>query len=424
MRLILRCAYIIFSYLLTPLILLHILYKGFGNRDYWKRNGERFGFYAGTVPEGAIWVHAVSVGEVQAAATLVRSLLKKYPARPLVLTTTTPTGSDRVRALFGDQVIHCYAPFDLAWPVKRFFSWCRPAITIILETELWPNLYHECGVRDVPLVLASARVSPKSIGRYRKLVSLFKETLSNGIVIAAQTQVDAERFLSIGANPERTHVTGNIKFDFDFPLGVVEQGAELRAGCCADRPVWIAASTHANEEELVLAAHRKVRQQCPDALLILVPRHPERFDSIASLIDKQGFKFVRRSTDTGPAADTEVMLGDTMGELMLFYASADVAFVGGSLVTVGGHNLLEPAALKLPMIVGPHNYNAQDIADLFIDSGLATVVADAEALADRLVELFARPDERRSLGTAGEALIKSSRGALDKLLALLEPLLS
>ena len=201
MHLILRFVYIVFSYLLTPLILLHLFYKGFGNRDYWKRNSERFGFSKGTVGPGAIWVHAVSVGEVQAAAALVRELLEKYPSRPLVLTTTTPTGSDRVRALFGDQVIHCYAPFDLAWPVKRFFDWCRPAITIILETELWPNLYHECGRRNVPLVLASARVSPKSIGRYRKLVSLFKETLSNGIVIAAQTPADAERFISLGANP-------------------------------------------------------------------------------------------------------------------------------------------------------------------------------------------------------------------------------
>ena len=265
MHIILRFVYIVLSYLLTPLILLHLFYKGFGNRDYWKRNGERFGFYPGTVPDGAIWVHAVSVGEVQAASALVNSLLKQYPHRPLLITTTTPTGSDRVRALFGDRVIHCYAPFDLAWPVKRFFDWCRPAIAIILETELWPNLYHECGRRKVPLVLASARVSPKSIGRYRTLVSLFKETLSHGIVIAAQTQADAERFLLLGANPKRTHVTGNIKFDFALPEGVAKRGAEFRATYAANKPVWVAASTHAGEEEIVLQAHRLVQEKIPEA---------------------------------------------------------------------------------------------------------------------------------------------------------------
>jgi 3-deoxy-D-manno-octulosonic-acid transferase len=424
MSLILRVTYIVGSYLLVPFILLHLFYKGFGNRDYWKRNGERFGFVRGSVPEGAIWVHAVSVGEVQAAAPLVRALLEKYPDRPLVLTTTTPTGADRVESLFGSQVIHRYAPFDLASSVKSFFDWCRPAITIILETELWPNLYHECGLRKVPLVLASARVSPKSIGRYRRLVSLFRETLSHGIVIAAQTEADAQRFLSLGSNPQRTHVTGNIKFDFELPDGVNEQGKELRTEHAPDRPVWIAASTHANEEEIVLLAHRQVQEQYPDALLILVPRHPERFDGIANLIERQGFSYARRSRGETCAAQTEVLLGDTMGELMAFYAAADVAFVGGSLVKVGGHNLLEPAALKVPMIIGPNNYNAQDIADLFIDTGTAFVAHDERELAGAVVSLLNDPAERTRLGDQAEAMIHDSRGALDRLLGLLAPLLA
>jgi len=424
MHIILRIAYIVLSYLLTPLILLHLFYKGFGNRDYWKRNGERFGFYRGTVPDGAIWVHAVSVGEVQAAAALVRSLLERYPQRPLLITTTTPTGSDRVRALFGDRVIHCYAPFDLAWPVKRFFDWCRPSITIILETELWPNLYRECGRRRIPLVLASARVSPNSIGRYRALVSLFKETLSHGIVIAAQTEADAERFLLLGANPNRTHVTGNIKFDFALPKGVAAKGAELREVYAGDKLVWVAASTHASEEEIVLQAHRLIQEKYPEALLILVPRHPERFDQVATLIDRQGFRFVRRSTGRMGAADTELVLGDTMGELMGFYAAADVAFVGGSLVKIGGHNLLEPAALRLPILTGPYTYNAADIAELFLAAGVARVVNDAPQLANAVTELFADPDERKRLGNKAEALSEQSRGALARLLALLEPLLS
>ena len=424
MHIILRITYIVLSYLLTPLILLHLFYKGFGNRDYWKRNGERFGFYHGSVPEGAIWVHAVSVGEVQAAAALVAALLKQYPERPLVLTTTTPTGSDRVRTLFGDRVIHCYAPFDLAWPVGRFFDWCRPAIAIILETELWPNLYHECGRRKVPLVLASARVSPKSIGRYRTLVSLFKETLSHGIVIAAQTEADAERFLLLGANPDRTHITGNIKFDFALPEGVVHKGAELRATYAGDKPVWVAASTHTGEEEIVLQAHRLVQEKFPESLLILVPRHPERFDGVATLVDRQGFRYVRRSSHRAGAADTEVVLGDTMGELMAFYAASDVAFVGGSLVKIGGHNLLEPAALRLPIVTGPYTYNSEDIASLFKEEGVAQIVSDARQLADAVNDLLANPAERQRRGDKAEALTEQSRGALARLLDLLTPLLS
>jgi len=423
MHLLLRFIYIIVSYLLTPLILLHLFYKGFGNRAYWQRNGERFGFFSAPPQPGAIWLHAVSVGEVQAAAPLVRALLKSHPDRPLVLTTTTPTGSDRVRALFGDRVVHCYAPFDLAWPVKRFFDWCKPTIAIILETELWPNLYHECGQRNVPLVLASARLSAKSIGRYRLLVSLFRETLSNGIVIAAQTSADAERFVSLGANPARTRVTGNIKFDFELPPGVHEQGNELREKYAGARPVWVAASTHAGEEEQVLAAHRAIRKTFPDALLILVPRHPERFDSIATLLQRQSFDFVRRSSGRASTPTTEVVLGDTMGELLAFYAAADIAFVGGSLVEVGGHNLLEPAALRLPMLMGPHNYNAQDITDLFLDSGVARVVHDADDLAAAVLVLLHDPAAAHRLGDQAGKLTETSRGALQRLLALLEPLL-
>ncbi len=423
MHLILRFIYIVVSYLLTPLLLLHLFYRGFGNRAYWRRNGERFGFFSAPAQTDAIWLHAVSVGEVQAAAPLVRALLKSHPERPLVLTTTTPTGSDRVRALFGDRVVHCYAPFDLAWPVKRFFDWCNPTIAIILETELWPNLYHECGRRKVPLVLASARLSAKSIGRYRLLVSLFRETLSHGIVIAAQTSADAERFLLLGANPARTRVTGNIKFDFELPPGVHEQGVELRKKYAGARPVWVAASTHAGEEEPVLAAHRAIRKSFPDALLILVPRHPERFDSIATLLERQGFDFVRRSSGHASTPTTEVVLCDTMGELLAFYAAADIAFVGGSLVKVGGHNLLEPAALRQPMLTGPHNYNAQDIADLFVDGGVAHVVHDAGELAAAVLAALSDPAAARQLGERAGELTETSRGALRRLLALLEPLL-
>ena len=424
MHFLLRMIYIVLSYLLVPLVLLHLFYKGFGNRAYWKRNGERFGFYRGAIPAGAIWLHAVSVGEVQAAALLVRELLARYPARPLLITTTTPTGADRVQLLFGDRVIHRYAPFDFALAVKRFFNWCRPDIAIILETELWPNLYHECGRRQVPLVLASARVSPKSINRYRALVSLFKETLSNGIVIAAQTEADAERFISLGASPERTHVTGNIKFDFELPPGVRTQGAEFRElHAAGGRPVWVAASTHANEEEIVLEAQETLEQRLNDALLILVPRHPERFDSVAALLDRSGYRFVRRSSGAVADTSTQVLLGDTMGELLVFYAAADVAFVGGSMVDIGGHNLLEPASLRLPIVTGPYTYNAADIAESLTRAGVAQVVHDPGALAAAVASLLADPARRSELGDRAVALLAANRGALDRLLRLLEPLL-
>ncbi len=420
----LRLIYIIAAYLLAPVIVLYLLWRSLGNPDYRRRISERFGFLPGTKLNGSIWVHAVSVGEVQAAERLVRVLLERHPDRPVLVTTTTPTGSDRVKALFGDRVAHSYAPLDMAWPVQRFFDWCQPAIVIILETELWPNLYHECGKRKVPLVLASARVSQHSIGRYRQVVSLFKETLSHGIVIAAQTQADADRFIFIGASPKRAHVTGNIKFDFALPDGVAELGDEFRQLHAPNRPVWVAASTHANEEEIAIAAHRQVREKFPDALLILVPRHPERFAGIAALLERQGICFVKRSSGETCAADCGVVLGDTMGELTTFYAAADVAFVGGSLVKVGGHNLLEPAALKLPIITGPHTYNAADIAEMFQENGVARVVHDATEMAEGVVHLLGDPDQRERLGTAGQTLIANNRGTLDRLLDLLEPLLT
>ncbi len=409
--------------LLLPLVLLHLLWKGFGNRAYWQRIGERFGFYKTASAGDVIWVHAVSMGEVQAAAPLVRELLERWPDRRVLVTTTTPTGSDRVRALFGDRIEHVYAPLDFLFSVRRFFDWCRPCAAIILETELWPNLFRHCGARRVPLVLASARVSPRSIGRYRMVVSLFKETLSHGVVIAAQTEADARRFLSLGVAPERAHVTGNIKFDFTLPAGVAEEGRKLRAAYAPGRPVWIAASTHAGEEEVVLQAQRRVQQRFPEALCLLVPRHPERFDSVAGLIDAAGYRFVRRTQARQAGPDVEVLLGDTMGELLPLYAAADVAFVGGSIARIGGHNLLEPAALKLPFVTGPHTYNADDIARLFRDEGIAPVVRDADELAAAVCELLGDADERRRRGERAREIIDGSRGALGKLVDLLQPLL-
>jgi 3-deoxy-D-manno-octulosonic-acid transferase len=307
--------------------------------------------------------------------------------------------------------------------VRRFFDWARPSLAIIMETELWPNLYHECGLRQVPLVLASARVSLRSVRYYRRLIPLFRNTLANGIVIAAQTTADAERFRSLGANPARTHITGNIKFDFELPAEIAVRGHELRKEHAQDRPVWIAASTHDGEEAAVLDAHTRIRAHHPGTLLVLVPRHPERFAPVAALLDSRGIRYVTRSSRAVAGPDTEVLLGDTMGELTTFYAAADVAFVGGSLVRIGGHNLLEPVALGVPVVTGPHNENAADIAALLVDCGAALVVRDWAGLAAEVNWLLGDQPERQRRGVAGSQAIEANRGALARLLSLVDPLI-
>ncbi len=417
-----RFVYVILTYLLVPIGLLHLFWRSMSSPTYRQRIKERFGRGVAPVERSSIWVHAVSVGEVQAAAALIRLLKKRYPARPVVVTTTTPTGSQRVIDLFGDSVVHSYVPFDLHTAVSRFFDWANPGLVIIMETELWPNLYHECGVRKVPLVLASARVSVRSPKWYRRLSVLFREALSNGIVIAAHSEADANRFRSLGTGYERTHVIGNIKIDFDPAPEMPARGRAFRAQHAPDRPVWIAASTHGDEERILLRIHRQVLQRFPNALLLLVPRHPERFQSVAALVAQKKMTCVTRSSGLECGDDTQVFLGDSMGELQMFYAASDVAFVAGSLLPIGGHNLLEPAALGIPVIAGPYNFNSPDIAQLLQQSGAAAVISGERALADEIVFLLGDPEERARRGALGKSAIESNRGALDRLMKLIEPL--
>ncbi len=417
-----RIFYVILTYVLLPLYALYWIVRGLGNRSYWDRVGQRFGVGFPTLPEGSIWVHAVSVGEVQASAPLIRALQVRFPDRQILLTTVTPTGAARVRSLFGEEVCHCYIPFETPIAVNNFFRATQPALALVMETEIWPNLYRGCGLRKIPLVLVSARISPKSVKNYRRFLPLFRETLSHGILIAAQGEDDANRFLMLGASPERTWITGNIKFDIELPPDLGIRGAKLRHDLIGDRPVWIAASTHDGEEEQALDAHRIILQTMPDAVLILVPRHPERFSGVQSLLQKQNWKFVSRTSHKKLAATTEVLLGDTMGELPLFYAASDVAFVGGTLVPVGGHNLLEPGALGLPVITGPHLFNTQDIADLFADSGASQIVHNGDELAQAALPLLMDEDLAQAIGQKGKQIVESNRGALQRLLVLLEPL--
>jgi 3-deoxy-D-manno-octulosonic-acid transferase len=418
-----RILYNLLTYVLFLPYIGYWLVRGITNRSYLKRIGERLGIGYPRL-ERCIWIHAVSVGEVVAAVPLVRALGRRFPDRPLLVTTVTPTGAARVASLFGDEVHHTYIPFEAPHVVDRFFSATNPDIALVLETEIWPNLYRGCGVRDIPLVLVSARISPKSVRNYRRLLPLFRETLSHGIVIAAQSEADAERFLSLGAAPERTRITGNIKFDVELPPDLPLRGRELRADLFLDRPVWIAASTHEGEEEIVLAAQQALLKNHPEVLLVLVPRHPQRFPAVRDMIVKQGMSVVSRTDGEPCSTSTQVFLGDTMGELTLFYAASDVAFVAGSLVPIGGHNLLEPAALGLPLLSGPHVFNAQEIADMFVASGSCRLVQDSADLAAQVDDLLSDPETASRLGDAGREILERNRGSLHRLLALIEPLVA
>lgn len=414
--------YNLLTYLLFIPLAIYWLVRAAGNRTYLDRLLQRFGFGFPDL-EACIWIHAVSVGEVQAAVPLIKALRVRYPQQQLLVTTVTPTGAARVYAQFGDSVLHCFIPFEFPHAIRNFFSSIKPRLAMIVETEIWPNLYRGCGTRDIPLVLVSARISPRSVSGYRRLLPLIRETLSHGIVIAAQSQADADRFIELGASPLRTTVTGNIKFDVKQDPEVPKDGKRLRSETFGERPVWVAASTHDGEEGQILDAHRTLLKEFPTLLLVLIPRHPERFDNVRNRIEQAGFPLVSRTQGIACGRDTQVFLGDTMGEVPLFYAASDIAFVGGSLAPVGGHNLLEPAAYGLPIITGPHLFNAQEVAKILIDSGACCVVENASELSSSVARLLHNSEEARQMGDRGIAVLEQNRGSLKRLLILLEPLL-
>jgi 3-deoxy-D-manno-octulosonic-acid transferase len=396
-----------------------VLWRAVKDRSYRLNLGERFGF-GRAVNDDSLWVHAVSLGEVSAAAALVRALRRRHPPRPLVLTTATPTGRARAQALFGDVDVR-FAPYDTPDSVARFLDRIRPRSVVIMETELWPNLFHACARRGIRVVLASARLSPRSVTRYRRLGGLFRGIFSGDVMVAAQSYEDAARFLAIGAHPGSIQVVGNAKFDIEVGADAAARGAQLRGASFGTRPVWIAGSTHAGEEDQVLDAHALVCDRYPDALLVLAPRHPGRFDNVADLIGRRGISFVRRSSGAPVPADARVLLLDSVGELVDFYAAADMAFVGGSLVPVGGHNLLEPASLGLPVLTGPSQDNGKETAAMLLRLGVAREVSDAGGLAAAVLTLFADPQERRRIGERGRAVVEANRGSVARLLALIEP---
>ncbi len=413
-----RFIYTFIFYLLVPLILLRLLWRGRQSPAYWQRWAERFGFCPIlSVPQN-LWIHAVSMGEVQAAVPLIQALRTRFPEQSILVTTMTPTGSQRVREVFGDSVWHVYLPYDLPGAIARFLARTQPRLLILMETELWPNLLSACRARSIPVILANARLSARSAAGYQHIAGLTRKMLANVTAVAAQTEVDAARFIELGASPTKVHVTGSIKFDTRLPADVSEKAVLLRCQWGTERAVWIAASTHEGEEAAVLDAFSELKQAFNQLLLMLVPRHPERFNRVAALCQQRGFLVARRSAgDVSPK--TDIYLGDTMGELPLLYVACDVAFVGGSLVPIGGHNLLEPAAVGLPVIMGPHVFECAEICRRLLEAQAAHQVNDAMQLAKAVKMYLSDATLKRQTGEKGRLFVTKNRGALECLLTII-----
>jgi 3-deoxy-D-manno-octulosonic-acid transferase len=409
-----RQIYTLLWILVLPFALLRLLWRSRRAPAYRRRWAERFGRFAPPARTGGVWVHAVSVGETQAAQPLIKRLLAEPAAQPVTVTTTTPTGSARVGELFGDQVFHVYLPFDLPWAVDGFLDRVRPRLLIMVETEIWPNLLAGCAARGVPTLLANGRLSARSARGYARLDGFARETFAAIGAVAAQSDADADRFVALGVPPDRVQVTGSMKFDVAIRGSVKEQAEVLRRDWGTGRPVWVAASTHEGEEEAVIEAHRQVLAVLPEALLVLVPRHPERFERAAQLVRRAGLPMVRRTERTAVAAGTAVFLGDTMGELPVFLGAADAAFVGGSLVDIGGHNVLEPAAFGVPVVFGPHMHNFAAISRLLLEADAAEQVRDGRSLGEVVLRWLGDASERTRIGENGRRVVEANRGALDR----------
>ena len=404
------------AYFLLPYAIANLLWRGLRYPPYWRRWPERFGFVQ-RLEGRTIWVHAVSVGEVRSAAPLIEALVTRYPAHRLIVTTMTPTGSDQVRELFGERVSHCYVPYDFPDAVRRFFDRVHPEIAVIAETEFWPNIFAACARRRIPLLLVNGRVSLASLHGYLRVPKITRRMLENTQLLCAQTRTDAQRLRNLGAPEGLVRVTGNLKFDVALPADLLDQGAQLRAAWGKERPVWIAASTHGGEEKQILDAFAALRATLPDLLLVLVPRHPERFGYVARLCRRRGYRVALRSRTRGalPQA-TDILVGDTMGELQRLYAAADVAFVGGSLVPRGGQNLLEACAVRVPAVFGPYMFHFEEISAMALERGAARQVRDSAELAAAVAMYFEQPELRRAAGRAAHTLVTDNRGALERTL--------
>lgn len=407
-----------------PLVHVRLWLRARRDPAYGIRVAERFARLPEALPRRVIWFHTVSAGETIAAAPVIAHLAAAFPQVPLLVTTMTPTGSAQVAKLLGDRVAHCYAPYDFPDVVARFYQRIEPRLLVLMETELWPNMLREAARRSVPALLVNARLSERSAAGYARLGALTRGMLDDLKFIACQYPAHAERFLALGAPAQKIGVLGSVKFDVSLPADHAERVAALRAEWALEgRPVWIAGSTHPGEEAVLLAAHQALKRRLPDALLLLVPRHPERREEVGRLIDRAGFSQAWMSncgTGRESPAGCDVILGDTMGELLYLYGLADVAFLGGSLVSVGGHNPIEAAICRIPLLMGPETFNFPDVVAAFSDAGSLTLVTDAASLAGKVGDYLGNDALRRAAGMAAARVVAENTGAMDRLLDLLQ----
>jgi 3-deoxy-D-manno-octulosonic-acid transferase len=412
-----RFFYTLIYSLFIPLIVARLWWRGRLNPGYRQRIAERFGLIHGARANG-LWVHAVSVGETLAAAPFIDDFRKRYPDLPVTVTTTTPTGSDQVRRLFGDDVFHVFLPYDLPWIWQLFLKRLAPGLLVVMETELWPNLLAACERRKIPVMLANARLSEKSARGYTKFSALTAPMLKRLSLVAVQNATDGQRFLSLGLSESRLEVTGSVKFDVQIAPDIHQQGQALRQQWGEQRMVLALASSHAGEDELLLDLYPSLLQQCPDLLLLLIPRHPERFDAVAAAVQQRGLVLARRSVGNA-SAGTQVYIADSMGEMLLLLAAADLVLVGGSLIAHGGHNPIEPAALGKATLMGPHHMNFAVIADELLQRGALQIVSDQpEALQLQLQGYLSDAEARQQMGVAGLQAVTDNRGAVSRLTQL------
>lgn len=418
-----RFLYTTLFYLLLPFVFMRLLWRSRNLPGYRKNWIERLG-YCPHVLEHSIWIHAVSVGETIAAIPLIKAIQKAYPAIPIIVTNMTPTGAARVKAAFGDTVLQSFVPYDIPAFLNRFIKRTKPKVLVVMETELWPNLFATCLEYQIPVIVTNARLSEKSARGYARIPFINRDIFKAMRRLAAQTDADAGRFVSLGLASEKIIVTGNLKFDLEVADDLFLKSEQLRDDLGRDRLIWIAASTHQGEEEIMLHAHRLILEKYPDALLMLVPRHPNRFDEVKSLVLQKKFSMACRSMHTPVDASVQVFMGDSMGELMLLYAACDVALVGGSFVEVGGHNMLEPAVLHKPILTGPIVFNFTEISQLLLQAHAMLMVKNAEDIAREMISLFSDESLRHRLGENAYHVVASNRGALDRQVALIKETLN
>ena len=376
---------------------------------------ERFGFYKYTYTQNVIWFHAVSVGEAEALFRLLRLIQQRHSDAKLLITTTTPTGSSRVTSVMGETVSHVYLPYDLPDAINRFIITFKPVVAVIMETEIWPNLYVACGQNSMPLYVINARLSEKSARGYQKIPALVKSALAQVNGIFTQTHEDAQRFIAIGAKQDIVTSVGNIKFDVEVPEAIILEGAYLKRTLFANRFVWIIASTHKDEEAVFLALYKQIKLKIPELLLLIVPRHPERFSDVQQLCLQQQLDVVLRTSAEPMLESTDVYLADTMGELKLLYAAADVAFVGGSVVPVGGHNILEALVVGVPVMFGPYMGNFKEISRRVLEQQAAMQCAVPDEVIETLLRLYQQKDLRLALVERGKQFIQQNQGAINRL---------